>query len=159
MSQYHAPQFDPTVDELETLKQLEMGQTITTPDALKEHLSGRLYERGFIAKDAAGHLTITPSGRALIKRRGRNRISLCRSAVFAKSTNKNTNKKKSDPLVSAAQHLLIALALVVVVDAMPRGLAMASPVATPSAQIPPKPGICLGCSFCTAPARSTLEIG
>ena len=68
MSQYHAPQFDPTVDELETLKQLEMGQTITTPEALKEHLSGRLYERGFIAKDAAGHLTITPSGRALIKR-------------------------------------------------------------------------------------------
>ena len=50
MSQYHAPQFDPTVDELETLKQLEMGQTITTPEALKEHLSGRLYERGFIGQ-------------------------------------------------------------------------------------------------------------
>ena len=46
--------------------------------------------------------------------RNRNRISLCRSAVFAKSTNKNTNKKKSDPLVSAAQHLLISLALVAI---------------------------------------------
>ena len=68
MTTYHAPHFDPTVDELDTLKQLEMGQTITTPEALKEHLSGRLYERGFIGKDAAGHLAITPSGRELIKR-------------------------------------------------------------------------------------------
>ena len=65
---YRAPHYDPTVDELETLKQLEMGQTITTPEALHEHMSSRLYERGFIAKDAAGHLTITPSGRELIKR-------------------------------------------------------------------------------------------
>ena len=68
MTQYHAPQFDPTVDELETLKQLELGQMITTPEALKGHLSSRLYERGFIGKDAANHLTITPSGRALIRR-------------------------------------------------------------------------------------------
>ena len=28
---YRAPHYDPTVDELETLKQLEMGQSITTP--------------------------------------------------------------------------------------------------------------------------------
>ena len=68
MSQYHAPQFDPTVDELETLKQLEMGQTITTPDALKEHLSGRLYERGYIGKNSQDELTITDAGRALIRR-------------------------------------------------------------------------------------------
>ncbi|WP_119013870.1 hypothetical protein [Simplicispira metamorpha] len=51
------------------------------------------------------------------------------------------------------------LALAVVVGAMPRGLAMTSPVATPPAQTTQIPGICLGCSFCTAPARSTLEIG
>ncbi|NMM78123.1 hypothetical protein B2J86_15975 [Acidovorax sp. SRB_14] len=65
---YRAPHFDATVDELETLKLLEMGQLLTTPEALREHLSGRLYERGFIAKNARGELTITDSGRALIRR-------------------------------------------------------------------------------------------
>ena len=65
---YRAPHYDPTVDELETLKQLEMGQTITTPEALHEHMSSRLYERGFIAKNALGELTITETGRALIRR-------------------------------------------------------------------------------------------
>lgn len=65
---YHAPHFDPTVDELETLKQLEMGQFITTPEALHEHMSSRLFERGFIEKNASGDLTITNTGRALIRR-------------------------------------------------------------------------------------------
>ena len=41
MTTYHAPHFDPTVDEIETLKQLEMGQVITLPHALKDHVSGR----------------------------------------------------------------------------------------------------------------------
>jgi len=68
MTQYHAPQFDPTVDELGTLKQLEMGKLVSTPQALKEHLSGRLYERGYIGKNSTGQLTITDSGRALIRR-------------------------------------------------------------------------------------------
>lgn len=67
-TRYHAPHFDPTVDELETLKQLEMGAVITTPDAIREHLSGRLYEQGLIAKGAAGQLAITDSGRQLIRR-------------------------------------------------------------------------------------------
>ena len=33
MTTYHALHFDPTVDEIETLKQLEMGQVITAPCA------------------------------------------------------------------------------------------------------------------------------
>ena len=65
---YHAPHYDPTVDELETLKQLEMGDLISTPDAVREHMSGRLFERGFIAKSESGNLVITDTGRALIRR-------------------------------------------------------------------------------------------
>ena len=68
MSTYHAPQVDATVDELETLKKLEMGELVTTPQALKEHLSGRLYERGYIGKNSQDELTITDAGRALIRR-------------------------------------------------------------------------------------------
>ncbi|CAM4064452.1 hypothetical protein [Paracidovorax anthurii] len=65
---YRAPHFDPTVDELEALKQIEIGRAISVPQALRHHLSGRLYERGYIAKNAAGDLAITDSGRALIRR-------------------------------------------------------------------------------------------
>lgn len=65
---YHAPHFDPTVDEIATLKQLEMGRLIDLPHALKEHLSGRLYERGYIVKNASGEWAISPSGRQLIRR-------------------------------------------------------------------------------------------
>ncbi len=50
MTTYRAPHFDPTVDEIETLKQLEMGEVITLPHALKDHVSGRLLESGFITK-------------------------------------------------------------------------------------------------------------
>lgn len=70
MTAYHAPHFDPTVDELGTLKQLEMGKLVNTPQALKEHLSGRLYERGYLGKNSSGELTITDMGRALIRRQG-----------------------------------------------------------------------------------------
>ena len=68
MSTYHAPHFEPTVDEIETLKQLEMGQVITLPHALKEHVSARLQDRGLIAKGSNGAFVITPSGRQLIRR-------------------------------------------------------------------------------------------
>ncbi|MBV7543305.1 hypothetical protein [Acidovorax sp. sic0104] len=68
MTTYHAPHFDPTVDEIETLKQLEMGETLTMPHALKEHVSARLLERGFISKGASGDLVITANGRQLIRR-------------------------------------------------------------------------------------------
>lgn len=65
---YHAPHFDATVDELEILKKIEMGTHITIPDAVREHLSGRLYERGYITKNASDELAITDLGRALIRR-------------------------------------------------------------------------------------------
>ena len=68
MTTYHAPHFDPTVDEIETLKQLEVGQVITLPHALKDHVSSRLLEWGFITKGSGGELDITPSGRQLIRR-------------------------------------------------------------------------------------------
>ena len=67
-SNYHPPHFDPTVDELETLKQLELGRSMDLPQALKEHLSGRLLDRGLISKNAAGEFIITDSGRQLIRR-------------------------------------------------------------------------------------------
>lgn len=70
MTTYHAPHFDPTVDEIKTLKQLEMGEAITLPDALKEHVSGRLLEWGLITKNSGGELAITASGRQLIRRQG-----------------------------------------------------------------------------------------
>ena len=68
MTNYHAPHFDPTVDELETLKQLEMGAQVSLPEALKEHMSGRLVERGYIGKNETGELAITETGRQLIRR-------------------------------------------------------------------------------------------
>ena len=45
-----------------------MGELVTTPQALKEHLSSRLYERGYLGKNSADELTITDAGRALIRR-------------------------------------------------------------------------------------------
>ena len=45
-----------------------MGEKITSPEAMREHMSGRLFERGFIAKNAFGELAITDTGRALIRR-------------------------------------------------------------------------------------------
>lgn len=68
MTTYHAPHFDPTVDEIETLKQLEMGEVITLPHALKDHVSGRLLEWGLVDKGPSGQLAITASGRQLIRR-------------------------------------------------------------------------------------------
>lgn len=65
---YHAPTFDPTVDEIETLKQLEMGQSLSVPDALKHHLSGRLLDWGYIGKTPSGQFSITETGRQLIRR-------------------------------------------------------------------------------------------
>ena len=57
---YHAAHFDPTVDEIDVLKRLEMGEVITQDGALKEHLSGRLLEWGLISKKADGEMAITP---------------------------------------------------------------------------------------------------
>ena len=65
---YHAPVFEPTVDEIATLKYLEMGQHMGIPEALKRHLSGRLVERGCIAKAGDGTLSLTEEGRHWIRR-------------------------------------------------------------------------------------------
>ena len=65
---YHAPHFEPTVDELETLKQLETGKPTTPLRAHNGHMSKRLIELGFITQGADGDLTITDTGRHLIRR-------------------------------------------------------------------------------------------
>lgn len=68
MTTYHASQFEPTVDEIATLKQLEMGEIITLSLALKDHVSARLLEWGYVTKGTGGALAITVSGRQLIRR-------------------------------------------------------------------------------------------
>ena len=49
------------MDELRPSKKLEMGELVHSPRALKEHLSGRLYERGYIM-NSLDRLTITDAG-------------------------------------------------------------------------------------------------
>ena len=66
---YHAPVFEPTVDELETLKQLELQPAMTVPQALRQHLSGRLLDWGYLQKTAEGGFAITDTGRRLVQRR------------------------------------------------------------------------------------------
>ncbi len=66
---YHAPVFDPTVDELEALKQMEVEPAMSMPEALHQHLSGRLLEWGLIRKTPEGGFAITDAGRKLIQRR------------------------------------------------------------------------------------------
>ena len=64
---YHAPLFEPTVDELALLKKLELGEVMSLPDALHAHMSKRLLERGMLDK-RDGDLVITALGMALIRR-------------------------------------------------------------------------------------------
>ncbi|PWB18543.1 MULTISPECIES: hypothetical protein [Comamonas] len=64
---YHAPVYEPTVDELAVLKKLELGEPISVEDALHAHVSKRLLERGLV-EQRDGHLTITAQGLQLIKR-------------------------------------------------------------------------------------------
>lgn len=65
---YRAPVYEPTVDELETLKKLEMGEDVSLWSAAKEHLSKRLLERELVSQDADRHWHITAAGRAIIRR-------------------------------------------------------------------------------------------
>lgn len=65
---YRAPVYEPTVDELETLKQLEMGQDVSLWSAARDYLSKRLLERGLVTQDAERHWHITETGRLLIRR-------------------------------------------------------------------------------------------
>ncbi|MCD2511573.1 hypothetical protein [Comamonas endophytica] len=62
------PHFDPTVDELETLKKLEIGETISFETAAREHIPKRLLEFGLVHQDEDRKWTITPLGRDQIRR-------------------------------------------------------------------------------------------
>ena len=64
---YHAPVFEPTVDELALLKRLELGQVISITSALQAHVSKRLFEWGMLDK-RDGDLAITAQGMLLIRR-------------------------------------------------------------------------------------------
>ena len=65
---YRAPVYEPTVDELETLKKLELGEDVSLWSAAKEYLSKRLLERGLVTQDAERHWHITEAGRTVIRR-------------------------------------------------------------------------------------------
>ncbi|MEQ6437825.1 hypothetical protein V8Z74_22815 [Comamonas sp. w2-DMI] len=69
IANYRAPVYEPTVDELETLKKLEMGEEVSLWSAAREHLSRRLLERGLVAQDVDKHWHITEQGRELIRRK------------------------------------------------------------------------------------------
>lgn len=60
--------FEPTVDELEALKKLEMGENISFESAAREHISKRLLEFGLAQQDASKKWSITALGRELIRR-------------------------------------------------------------------------------------------
>ena len=64
---YHAPVFEPTVDELALLKKLELGQHMSITDALLAHVSKRLFEWGMLDRRDC-ELAITAQGMALIRR-------------------------------------------------------------------------------------------
>ncbi|WP_280189445.1 hypothetical protein [Delftia sp. PS-11] len=65
---YHAPVYEPTVDELAVLKKLEMGEPVSLESAAREHLSRRLRERGLVEVDGSRRWLITAAGRAQIRR-------------------------------------------------------------------------------------------
>ena len=68
MTAHHAQHIDPTVDEIETHQQIEKSQTTTRTHALKDHVSARLLEWGYISKGPTGDLILNASGRQLIRR-------------------------------------------------------------------------------------------
>lgn len=69
MDANHTAHFDPTVDELAILKQMELVSSMTLSAALRKHLSGRLYQHGYLARTPEGNLAITQSGRDLVRRK------------------------------------------------------------------------------------------
>jgi hypothetical protein len=65
----HSPaRFDPTIDEVNALKQIEMNGPLPLSTALKRHLPPRLIQHGYLARGAEGSYVITQSGRDLIRR-------------------------------------------------------------------------------------------
>lgn len=65
----HNHAFEATFDEMEALKRLELHQTLSVPQALRERLPGRLETHGLITKTMDGLYTLTAAGRQLIRRR------------------------------------------------------------------------------------------
>jgi hypothetical protein len=68
IANYHAPVYEPTVDELETLKKLEMGEEVSLWSAAREHVSRRLLERGLVEQGVDKQWHITALGREIIRR-------------------------------------------------------------------------------------------
>ena len=62
---YHAPVFEPTVDELALLKKLELGEVISIATALHDHVSKRLFEWGMVDR-RDGDLAITALGMPIL---------------------------------------------------------------------------------------------
>ena len=59
--------FNPTVDEIQALKRLEL-ETIAVVTAIADHVPQRLVDQGFIALNSEDRLTLTPKGLALVRR-------------------------------------------------------------------------------------------
>ena len=59
---YRAPVYEPTVDELETLKKLELGEDVSLWSAAREYLSRRLLERGLVEQDVQKHCILLSRG-------------------------------------------------------------------------------------------------
>jgi hypothetical protein len=68
MNSGHTAHFDPTIDEVTVLKQIELNGPLPLPMALKQHLPPRLAEHGYLARGADGSYVMTQSGRDLIRR-------------------------------------------------------------------------------------------
>ncbi|MGA8515422.1 MAG: hypothetical protein WB821_11735 [Burkholderiaceae bacterium] len=68
MNSGHTAHFDPTIDEVNVLKQIELNGPLPLPMALKQHLPPRLAEHGYLARGADGSYVMTQSGRDLIRR-------------------------------------------------------------------------------------------
>jgi hypothetical protein len=68
MNHSESARFDPTIDEVTVLKQIELSGPIPLSAALKRHLPPRLAEHGYLARGDAGSYVITQSGRELIRR-------------------------------------------------------------------------------------------
>jgi predicted transcriptional regulator len=60
--------FDPTQDELATLKHIELSGAMPFATAQKQHISHRLAEHGLLARGEGGSYVITSAGRELIRR-------------------------------------------------------------------------------------------
>jgi hypothetical protein len=68
MNSGHTAHFDPTIDEVTTLKKMELSGPLSLSMALKQHLPPRLAEHGYLVRGTDGSYVITPSGRELIRR-------------------------------------------------------------------------------------------